>query len=440
MFHRFRRLKFISPAPPRRSARPLSLYGAVLASGFLVILFGAWQARSIHERPASACAELIDPQSAPLNPIVSTLVAPERLVLASADSVERLSEPLDPVVCRRKPSGWSNDGEAPPRVYENRLTRIESPTSLLADHPEFVAPISGVKRFEAPMLVDDEGADLDVRAWRFSYNARGVIEMPNRLKAANTAVIVVHPWGIDDGQGWRTPEPAGVCDFCTPEKNALAGRHTRAVVAPFVKRLRGEVALVMYSLIGGEDPIRKKLYRSINGRPSEADLRQGTQELDARLKSYRYEGQTLPEKFVLSNDRPVADYFRQFSGLDAGAPFNGTGYFQLPVPVCSDLPVHPDDVVFYDEQGYDPLRVFLKQQGVRHVLLAGYATDMCFARTTAGYENLSKDFNVFLVADATLATFPANDSPCHATNAAIAFAALNQLVTQTSWVRLRLCK
>jgi len=69
------------------------------------------------------------------------------------------------------------------------------------------------------------------------------------------------------------------------------------------------------------------------------------------------------------------------------------------------------------------------------VLLTGYATDMCFRRTTAGFENLSKDFNVFLVGDATLATFPANATPRFATNAAISYAALNQLVTQVSWVR-----
>ncbi len=47
--------------------------------------------------------------------------------------------------------------------------------------------------------------------------------MPNRLRADRTAVIMVHPWGIDDGQGWTTPDPAGVADFCTPEKNHLAG-------------------------------------------------------------------------------------------------------------------------------------------------------------------------------------------------------------------------
>ena len=78
-----------------------------------------------------------------------------------------------------------------------------------------------------------------------------------------------------------------------------------------------------------------------------------------------------------------------------------------------------------------------REQGVRHILLTGYATDMCFCRTTAGFENLSRDFNVFLVGDATLATFPANDSPRYATNAHISFAALNQLVTQVSWVTMR---
>jgi nicotinamidase-related amidase len=97
--------------------------------------------------------------------------------------------------------------------------------------------------------------------------------------------------------------------------------------------------------------------------------------------------------------------------------------------------VSPDDVVIYDARGYAPLKKFLREQKVRHVLLAGYATDMCFCKTTAGYQNLSGDFNVFLVGDATLATFPANLSPKCATNAAISFAALDHLVTQVSWVR-----
>src|SRR5437870_4994636 len=113
------------------------------------------------------------------------------------------------------------------RDYENQLKPIDDPKPLLADHPEFLDPIREVGRFEAPLLVNDEGADLEVRAWRFSYNARGIIEMPNRLRAAETALIVVHPWGIDDGQGWDTPEPAGVADFCTPQKNHLAAEHTR---------------------------------------------------------------------------------------------------------------------------------------------------------------------------------------------------------------------
>src|SRR6478672_6095029 len=142
------------------------------------------------------------------------------------------------------------------RVYENKLTRLKDPKPLLADYPDFVAPVKELTRYEAPALVADDGADLDVRAWRFSYNARGIIEMPNHLRAAETAVIMVHPWGIDDGQGWQTPEPAGACDFCTPSKNALAGRHTKEVVDPFIKSLRGKVGLVMFSLIGNEDPIR----------------------------------------------------------------------------------------------------------------------------------------------------------------------------------------
>jgi len=49
--------------------------------------------------------------------------------------------------------------------------------------------------------------------------------------------------------------------------------------------------------------------------------------------------------------------------------------------------------------------------------------------------NLSRDFNVFLVGDTTLATFPAHVTPKFATSAHIAFASLNQLVTQISWIK-----
>lgn len=328
------------------------------------------------------------------------------------------------------------DDVAPPRTYSNQLKRLEAPAPLLADYPDYVAPVTDLTRYEAPLLVDDPKANLSVRAWRWSYNARGIIEMPNRLEAKATAVIMVHPWGIDDGQGWRTPEPAGCADFCTPAKNHLGGKHTKEVIAPFINRLRSEVDCVMYSLPGKEDSIRKKLYRSVRSRPTKEEIEVGRRELHEKLNGIQYAGQPVPEKLTLSANRPVIDYFQQFPGLDAGPKFNNAGFWELPIPVTKDIEVHPDDFVIYDAEGYALLRDALKERGVRHVLLTGYATDMCFCKTTAGFQNLSQDFNVFLVGDATLATFPANAKPNHATNAAISFASLNQLITQVSWVRL----
>lgn len=321
------------------------------------------------------------------------------------------------------------------RIYQNRLKRLENFAPLLADYPEFVQPISERVRYEAPALIDDADGDVEIRAWRFSYNARGIIEIPNRLRMSETAIIMVHPWGIDDGQGWRTPEPAGVADFCTIDKNHLVARHTREVINPFLKRWRGKAAFILYSEPGSEDPIRKKLYRSVRGRPTAAERLEGARELKERLGSFDYRGQPLPETLELSRDTPVIDYFRQFPGLDAGPRYNNAGFWKLPIPVTADVDVEPDDVVIYDAEGYDVLRDFLKKHGVRHVLLTGYATDMCFCKTTAGYENLSRDFNVFLVGDATLATFPANDVPRYATNTHISFASLSQLITQVSWIR-----
>jgi hypothetical protein len=322
-----------------------------------------------------------------------------------------------------------------PRIYENRLTLLTNPQPLLADHPEFVEPIRETARFEAPVLVDDANADLHVRAWRFSYNARGIIEMPNRLRAAHTAVLVVHPWGIDDGQGWTSPEPAGVAFACTPAKNRIALKHVAEVVNPFLKALRGKVGLVAYSLPGREDPIRKKLYRSFHGQPSADERQQGAVELTAKLKGFTYKGQPLPERLTVAADRPAVDYFRQFPGLDSGARYNNGGFWDLPIPVARPIEVDPRDVVIYDAEGYAALKKFLQGQGIRHVLLTGYHTDMCVCRTTAGYQNLAKDFDVFLVGDATQATFPANSTPRFATTAAVSFAALDLLITQVSWVK-----
>lgn len=329
--------------------------------------------------------------------------------------------------------------DSPPakkRPYENRLKKIDRPQPILADFPEYFEPIIEQAHFEAPAIVTDKDADLHVRAWRFSYNARGIIEMPNHLRSSETAVIMVHPWAIDDSWGWKSPEPNGVADFCTPEKNALAAGHTKKVIDPFLKRLRDKAAFVMYSLPGHADPIRTSVYRSFEKTPTPEERITGEQELRKVLAAFPYQGQPLPAQLALDTEQPVADYFRQFPGLDAGAKFNGDGFWKLPIPVSTSVTVQPKDVVIYDSEGYGPLRDFLKKNGIRHVLLTGYATDMCYCKTTAGYDNLSKDFNVFLVADASLATFPSNTSPRFAVNASISFAALNQLITQVSWVKL----
>jgi len=321
------------------------------------------------------------------------------------------------------------------RTYDNRLKPIAHPTPLLGDHPQYVEPITAGARFEAAVLIDDPEPDLEVRAWRFSYNARGIVEVPNRLEAKNTALIVVHPWGVDDDWGWKSPTPNGVAFQCTPAKNQLVMQHMKDVIDPLLKTWRRRVAAVAYSLPGVEDPIRKKVYRSVRQSPDGPDRDQGRKELRARLHRFKYEGEPVAATLQVSRDLPAVDYFKQFPGLDAGPRYNGAGFWDLPIPVAKAVDVAPDDVVFYDAEGYAVLRDFLKKQGVRHVLLAGYNTDMCVCSTTAGYKNLRQDFNVFLIGDATLATFPAHDTPRYATSAAVSFAALDLFITQTSWMR-----
>lgn len=325
--------------------------------------------------------------------------------------------------------------QPPATAYHNHLVPLEQPSPLLADYPQYVEPLVETVRFEAPPLVVDKEGDLEVRAWRFSYNARGIVEVPNRIEARHTALVVVHPWGVDDGQGWRQPEPAGVALFCTPEKNAIYQRHVAEVLAPLVERLRPHVGVVAYSLPGQADPIRRRLYRSVHGRPTADQRRSAAEELSAVLERFEYRGGPLEAQLALDGQPTTAAYFRAFRGLDSGDHFNGAGFWSLPIPVVASLAVDEADVVIFDAEGYEPLASLLRSEQIRHVLLAGYATDMCLCSTTAGYENLSPDFNLFIVGDATLATFPACDTPRFATQTALAKASLSHLITQVSWIR-----
>jgi len=321
-------------------------------------------------------------------------------------------------------------------TYRNELRPIASTPPLLADCPRYVEPLLCERRFLAPPLVYDGDGALLVRSWRYWYNARGIIEMENRLDAGATAVIIVHPWGVDDGHGLETPQPAGCVFFCTPEKNRISLAHMREVVSPFLARLRDHVALIGYSLPGKEDPIRRLLYRSPRTKPEELDAEEGEKRLLDALRRHGAAGRPLIAGLELDPEAPVRSYLEQTPSPDAGPRYNGPDFWNLPMPVANAIGRGPRDVVFYDAEGYPAVRDHLKGAGVRHVLLGGYATDRCVRKTTCGYAHLSKDFNVFIVGDATLATFPASTTPRFATQAALAHAALEQMVTQVGWVTL----
>ena len=319
--------------------------------------------------------------------------------------------------------------------YTNALIPVIDGLPIFADYPRYVEPLPAEHRFLAPPLVDD-GGPLQVRSWRYWYNPRGIVEFENRLDPAATAVIVVHPWGIDDGHGLRTPEPAGCGFFCTVEKNAVGLAHMREVIDPFLKRMRPRVNMVGYSLINTEDHIRKKLYASALTEPEELDIPAGEHELAEMLGQWSFTGQSLVDELELDDRAPVRSYFEQTPSTEASDRYNRAGFWQLPMPLSRGIDYRPGDRMFYDAEGYPKVRDYLKSRGVRHVLLTGYCTDMCVISTTCGYRNIEQDFNVFLVGDATLATYPGSTTPRFATQVALANAALEHMVTQVGWVRM----
>src|SRR5581483_5051765 len=126
---------------------------------------------------------------------------------------------------------------------------------------------------------------------------------------------------------------------------------------------------------------RKKLYRSVRGEPTASARVLGAKELAAKLAGFDYRGGPVPAKLTVRPEQAAVDYFRQFPGLDAGPRFNNAGFWDLPIPVAKPLEVEPEDVVFYDGDGYGVLKDFLVKHGIRHVLLTGYHADMCVCKT-----------------------------------------------------------
>jgi hypothetical protein len=212
-------------------------------------------------------------------------------------------------------------------------------------------------------------------------------------------------------------------------------QHAADVINPFLKVHRDTVKVVLYSLPNKPDPIRTKLYRSTTATPTAEERVAAREELTKTLKGYKYGGEPIPAEIPLKSGKPAIDYFRAFPGIDSSVKYNGVGFWDLPIPVMSTIDVADNDVVLYDRQEYPALKEFLQSQGVEHVLLCGYHADMCVCETTAGYKNLKKDFNVFLVGDAVQATLPANKTSAYATNQAVSYAALDLLITQASWVK-----
>ena len=183
------------------------------------------------------------------------------------------------------------------RIYENRLKPIANPRPILGDYPNFVEPVRELARFEAPILIDDPDADLEVRAWRFSYNARGIIEVPNRLRVkpdgrhrgaslghrrrpglaharARRSCVSMHPGQEQDRARSRRQGYQSV-----PQDHASQSRPARGLQS---------------SGNGGPDSPEDLPFAAQTAQQSERQ--EGERELKAKLASFDYQGQPVPAR------------------------------------------------------------------------------------------------------------------------------------------------
>ena len=270
-----------------------------------------------------------------------------------------------------------SQGNRPPFALTNRLTPIQEPKPLLADRPEIRRAGPRACTLEAPAWWTTERADLHVRAWRWSYNARGIIEMPHHLRAkrppwswfirrASMMVRVEHR----SRRAWPTLHAA---------KNHRRPPHAR-VIQP-VPQSPFKVAFVMY-LPSDEKARCASSRRSFNHTPSGQASRR-CWELRRKLTSFHLSRRAAPATLQLLSRQAGGHYFQAIPGPDAGRATTTPAFGTCRSPsratsTCTRT------ASWSKTPRLEPLKKFLLQHGVRHILLTGYATDMCFARTCAG--------------------------------------------------------
>ncbi|MFC1606684.1 hypothetical protein ACFL47_01835 [Candidatus Latescibacterota bacterium] len=339
-------------------------------------------------------------------------------------------------------------------IYSNTLVEADDPLPILADHAEFVEPLDHEKRFLAPPVIDDDGGTLEVRSWRYWYNARGIIEMLNRLDADATAIINLMAWGVDDG-GDISSEQAGIVLSGTPEKNMVFPRQVDQVINPFLKRMSGHVSLVGHTLPGREDDIRKLLYPSMRTNRDDLDVETGFIRLADAFAVHTSNVQTQEEVLKLDGDIPLTSYFLATPSSHATGRYHGHGFDTLPVPLVENIHRSSNDMVFYDGESYENIRDYLKDRGTRHILVMGFIekTTLLPTHPREGAENadtsvmekigtvldierLGEDFNIFLVGDTTRTTFPASSTPKYATQTALTILSGDYMITQVNWINM----
>jgi len=314
--------------------------------------------------------------------------------------------------------------------YNNQLIDIPIPDDFLEDYQEYIDLFPSLNAALGQPLVVNQSPSLEIMSWRSSYNFRGIILIPQYFNRECTAVIVMHPWSVnEEAWGLKVPEPHGVC-FDTPDSLDGYKSHMETKIQPFIDAVRPYVKHIAFSLPGSKDTLRKNIYLSGGNKSIQAQ-----KSLQHLLDQFNYFGYSIPTSLSLNPLLPITDYFRLFPPLDASDYYNGKGFWNLPIPLHTSLLWNESDLFFFDGEGYESIKRQLKKKGIKNILLCGYALNLCIKGSVLGYENLKKDFNVLIVADACLSSSRATPFTPLLTFSDIFDCSLNNLMTQTSWVK-----
>ncbi len=319
-------------------------------------------------------------------------------------------------------------------IFEPEFTESDSSIVFLNHYPPYFDSIVLENSISGAPIILKDSSMLSIRAMRYSYNFRSMIIHDINIDPQETALIVIHPIDIDNGE-ISTVMPLGAYFMGTPSKNTIASKHMKEVLNPFIQKMRKQLKKIIFIMPFYSKTDLVKLY-SMKGDTYQGIDSNYLNEYLLKINKYNYEGIDTHLPLILKGRSILNSYFNEFPGLMLNNTKNNIEFSKLPFRINRDIILSEGDLILFDDMSLESFDSLLLSMDIKNLIYSGYAMDLCVKKLNQGYEKTAPLYNIFVCIDAGLTTFPGDDglnkyNTVNALNTSFLY-----FITQIGWIKI----